>query len=82
MVLRAQAALVASPQSIHRIGVHFYQQLPGLEQGDWLTSMAVFLLMWAVNFCIIWAPKRVKDAVFFLKVSGFVSLPVSVALAQ
>lgn len=41
-----------------------------LEQGDWLTFMAVYLLIY---FHIIEASKGVKDADFFLKVSGFVS---------
>lgn len=44
--------------------------------------MAVFLPIWAVDFHIIQAPKGVKEAAFFLKVSGFVALPGSLALAQ
>lgn len=53
-----------------------------LEQGDWLTSTALSLMVWAVDFYIIQSPKGVKEAVFFLKVSDFVSLPGSLALAQ
>lgn len=39
-------------------------------------------MVWAVDFYIIQSPKGVKEAVFFLKVSDFVSLPGSLALAQ